>query len=410
MSSRISIDLMSTGERLRILFVDDDEMILDVIRFTLASMESEWDMVFVDSGAKALSLMARQPFNIVVTDMRMPEMTGAQLLVEVMKRYPATVRIILSAYAEQDMLLKCVGATHQYLAKPLELATLKGAIGKVAHIRSRLPSEQIQHSLIREDFLPSIPAVYLQIIEALQTPNCEIQQIGELVGSDPALTAKLLQLANSAFVGFAREVSSAEEAVMLLGIGAARSLALSAPIFSSFQARPLDGCSLEEVWNHSLSVGHRAKEIARMEGASEEVLEQTFTAGVLHDVGKVLLAENATLHYSEIMARAHESGRPLFEIEREVFQVTHAQVGAYLLDLWGLPAPLVEAIALHHTPSEALEPAFGPLAAVHVANALEQIEGTPGQMLAPNSIDTDYLRKLGLDGRVEFWQNELATA
>jgi putative nucleotidyltransferase with HDIG domain len=401
---------MSADKKLRILFVDDEPMILDVIQLTLESMASEWEMVFVESGAQALELMARHPFDIIVTDMRMPDMTGAQLLIEVMKRYPATVRIILSAYAEQDLLLKCVGATHQYLAKPLEMEALKTALSRVASLKAWLPSRQIQQSLIREEFLPSIPAVYLEIIEALQTPNCDIQAIGELVATDPGLTAKLLQLANSAFLGFAREVSSAEEAVMLFGIGTVRSLALSAPVFSSFQTLQVEGFSLEEVWNHSLRVGRMAQTIATLEGASEEVLEQTFTAGVLHDIGKVLLAENPAVDYSGVIARARQTGRPLFEVERDVFQVTHAQVGAFLLDLWGLPPTLVEAVALHHTPAETNEPVFNPLTAVYVGNSLEHDAETPNHEQLANRLDPGYIRQIGLEHRIEAWQEELTAA
>jgi HD-like signal output (HDOD) protein/CheY-like chemotaxis protein len=398
---------MRNEKKMRILFVDDEPMILEVIKFTLESMADRWEMVFVESGVEALGLMAQRPFDVVVTDMRMPDMSGAQLLIEVMKRYPATVRIILSAYSEEDLLIKCVGATHQYLAKPLELAALSKAIGRVANFRSWLPSQQIRQTLLRKDFLPSIPAVYLQIIEALQTPNCEIQHIGELVATDPGLTAKLLQLANSAFIGFAREVSSAEEAVMLLGIGTVRSLALAAPVFSSFDSLEVQGFSLEEVWTHSLRVGHLARMIARMEGATEEVLEQTFTAGVLHDVGKALLADNPALDYGRIVTQARKTGRSLIEAEREAYQVTHAQVGACLLDLWGLPAPLVEGVALHHTPAESCELAFNPLTAVYVANNLEHNSSTPDEQLL-NRLDVNYLEQLHLDQRVEEWERELA--
>jgi putative nucleotidyltransferase with HDIG domain len=397
---------MSANNKLRILFVDDEPMILEVIRLTLESAAADWDMVFVEAGATALELMARQPFDIVVTDMRMPGMTGAQLLIEVMKRYPATVRIILSAYAEHDLLSKCVGATHQYLAKPLELAALKTALSRVARLKEWLPSRQIQQSIIRQDFLPSIPAVYLEILEALQTPDCEIQHIGELVATDPGLTAKLLQLSNSAFLGFAREISSAEEAVMLLGIGTVRSLALCAPVFTAFESLEIEGFSINEVWTHSLRVARVAQTIARLEGASEEMLEQTFTAGVLHDIGKALMAKNPALDYPGVLARARQTGQPLFEIEHEVFQVTHAQVGAYLLDLWGLPATLVEAVALHHTPAHTSEAAFNPLTAVYVGNYLEQAGEGPGL----NQLDSNYLGQLGLEQRLEVWQEELALA
>lgn len=180
-------------------------MILNLLKLSLASMRHEWEMRFVDSGEAALALIKDQPFDIVVSDMRMPRMSGAQLLNEVMKRFPATIRIILSGYAEQEQVLKCVGATHQFLTKPFNLDALKTTLNRCRRSKARLPNAEIQKLLARRDRLPSIPTVYFQIVEALQAPDCPAQRLGEIVATDPALTAKILQLVNSAFFGFARE-------------------------------------------------------------------------------------------------------------------------------------------------------------------------------------------------------------
>src|SRR5207249_1724277 len=110
-----------------------------------------------------------------------------------------------------------VGATHQFLAKPCQLSAIEATLNRVRGLRELVRSEPIQKIVTRKDSLPSIPAVYFKLVEALQNPNCPTEGIGEIVAGDPGLTAKILQLVNSSFFGFAREVSSVGDAVMLLG-------------------------------------------------------------------------------------------------------------------------------------------------------------------------------------------------
>ena len=397
---------MNPPAKTRILFVDDEEMILDLLKLSLASMRHEWEMRFVDSGEAALALIKDQPFDIVVSDMRMPRMSGAQLLNEVMKRFPATIRIILSGYAEQEQVLKCVGATHQFLTKPFNLDALKTTLNRCRRSKARLPNAEIQKLLARRDRLPSIPTVYFQIVEALQAPDCPAQRLGEIVATDPALTAKILQLVNSAFFGFAREISSPDEAVLLLGVGTIRALVLTLHLFSAFKSQTAQDWPIEQIWSHSLRVGRLARKIAELEGTDQELWEQTFTAGLLHDAGKLLLADNLATVYLELYSRAAREKLALVELERGAFGVSHAEVGAYLLDLWGLPAPLVEAVALHHAPTQAADAAFSPLTAVHVANVLEAESRTGDSTHPLPTLDTHYLAQLKLEPRLPLWREK----
>lgn len=391
----------------RVLFVDDEPLILEMLQVTLEPMSTEWDLAFAESGEKALALMAKTPFDVVVSDMRMPGMTGAQLLNEVMERYAATVRFILSGYAENDQVMRCVGATHQFLAKPFELPALVAKLNQVRSLKDRLRSPEIRNLLVKRDFLPSMPAVYFRILEALQSPDWPVEQIARIVAQDPGLTTKILQLVNSAFFGFARNVSNADDAVMLLGLSTIRSLALTTRLFTAPKARPYEGYSVEQVWSHSMAVAQLAKKIALAEGGDERLVEESFTAGLLHDVGKMLLAENLGTRYFELMARADKSRRPLNLVEQEAWQTTHGEIGAYLLDLWGLPTPLVEAVALHHQPSKSPDSAFSALTAVHAADMLLKAAKAPEGQAPLEALDQAYLTRLGLGERVEAWRQQL---
>ena len=391
----------------RILFVDDEALLLEMLRLTLESMSAEWEMAFANSGEGALELMAQAPFEVVVSDMRMPGMSGAQLLNEVMQRHPATIRLILSGYAEEDQVIRCVGATHQFLAKPFELAALVATLEHVRSLKGRLHSPELRRLLVKRDTLPTIPAVYFQVLEALQAPDRPLEAIARMVAMDPGLTARSLQLVNSAFFGFARKVSSAEEALSLLGLSTIRSLALTTRLFAAFEGQAAELCPVEQVWGHSMQVAHLARRLVQLEGGDERLAEQAFTAGLLHDLGKLILADNLGPQYAQVLARSRSDKRHLSQVEQELLHATHAEAGAYLMDLWGLPAPLVEAVALHHQPGATKDPALSALTAVHVANVLANEFEPPSADGAPSPLDLEYLGRLGLAQRVPAWRSQL---
>jgi HD-like signal output (HDOD) protein/CheY-like chemotaxis protein len=395
---------MKSALKTRVLFVDDEPTILELLDLTVAGMSGAWETGLAESGEKALKLLEKDRFDVVVADMRMPGMNGAQLLNEVMRRHPTTSRIILSGYADQQELLRCIGATHQFLAKPCEVTVLQATLTRMRDLRDRLRGEEIQKLVIRKNAIPTIPEVYFKIAEALQKPDCPVELIAEAVAKDPGLTARILQLVNSAFFGYAREVSSAEEAVMLLGVGRIRSLALTAHLFTTFEAVVSEHWSVEQIWGHSIRTAQWAKKIAEIESDDDHAAEQAFTSGILHDAGKLLLMNNLLGDYLDILKLAAESHRPLAEVELEKLGTTHATVGAYLLDLWGLPMSLVEAVALHHEPTRASQMVFSPLTAVHAANVFENAAHPQGDPQAAPQLDALYLDQLSLGSRVEAWR------
>ncbi len=391
----------------RVLFVDDEPQVLKLLQIMLKPMSSEWDMVFVDSGEQALKVFAQCPFDVVVSDMRMPGINGAQLLNEVMRRHPETIRLILSGYADEDLVMKCVGATHQYMSKPCELNVLKNTLRRIQKMRDTVSSVAIKRAIARMACLPSIPAVYFQILEALQSPSASSHLIGEIVSQDPGLVSKLLQLVNSAFFGFNSRVDNAEEAVRLLGVGRIRSLALSLHIFAAFDEIKFKYFSINDLWYHSLQTAFIARDIVTWEGGNESMAEQAFTAGVLHDAGQLLLAANLPTEYQAVLEEVKGGERNLADAELKVFKTTHAEVGAYLFELWGLPMPLVEAVAFHLKPRIPEDPNFSPLTAVHVANALAHEKADAKKKATFSQIDVEYLAGIGLKDRLDGWRTKL---
>jgi HD-like signal output (HDOD) protein/CheY-like chemotaxis protein len=393
----------------RLLFVDDESLVLQGLQRMLRPMRTEWEMVFVESGEKALELMDESPFDVVISDMRMPGMNGAELLAEVLKRYPKTVRLVLSGHADKDLVLKCIGSTHQYLSKPCEPEDLKAAISRAADLDQGMRDQSLRQLIARMDRLPSMPSLYVEIVEKLQDPEVGVEEIGEIVGKDLAMTAKILKLVNSAFFGLGRQISSPAEAVSYLGVDTIKSLVLSIHAFSQFSATHFEGFSIEALWVHSQQTAGLAKEIVRLEKGDQKMMDEAFVAGLLHDTGKLVLGSNFPAQYGPVLKAGRVGSLATLAAEENTFGANHAEIGAYLLGLWGLPVPVVEAIALHHQPGKYAHAGFSPLTAVHVATALVNYQSSHDESVLNSDLDRAYLDQLGLTERLDVWRNAAET-
>jgi len=315
----------------RILFVDDEPMVLTGLKRSLHPMRAEWEMVFAAGGDEALAAMDRQAFDIIVTDMRMPGMDGAQLLEEVQKRSPQTLRMVLSGQSDRETVLRSVNPAHQFVSKPCEGEELKSRLIRAFALKDLLQNPALRELVTKLDALPSLPDVYLKLNEELRHPDPSLQRIDELIGADMAMTAKILKLVNSAFFCLPCEISSASHAVQLLGLDTLRSLVLTAHVFEQFQRRLLTADDVQKISDHSLAVSNCAGKIARFEHADQRVQNESFTAGLLHDAGKLILASTLGEQYGKVLEHMEKKDIGLYAAECELLGCSHAQVAAYLL-------------------------------------------------------------------------------
>jgi HD-like signal output (HDOD) protein/ActR/RegA family two-component response regulator len=392
----------------RILFVEDDPLLLDMYVMMLSGDGELWDMATASSGQQALDLMKQSPFDVVVSDMSMPGMNGIELLLEVRKRYPCSSRIILSGLQDQEEVARCLGATHQFLPKPFNVKALKAALARVGGLDAYLNDRKIQALVGQLGTFPSFPSLYIEIMQELDSESCSTSSLATIVAKDPGMTAKMLQIVNSAAVGLGHNVSSPFEAIQFLGISTIRSLVLSTHIFSCFDRARLKGFSMDQLWAHSFRTGTLARRILQLEQKDSSEAEEAYTAGMLHDAGKLMLANSLPEQFQQALALAAEQNIRFDDAELEVFGASHAGAAAYLLGLWGLPAPIVEAVAFHHTPGLSDLRDCGPLAAVHVANVLEQELSKSTPRGGKSEMDEHYLASIGVQDRVDKWRAEAA--
>jgi len=390
--------MTQTTARSRVLFVDDEPSILDALRDRLRGYRHEWDMVFAASGAAALRELERAPFQVVVSDMRMPEMDGADFLSQVKQRFPACARIVLSGHAEREAVIKALPVAHQFLNKPCDVEVLRAVVKRACGLQHVLENEQLREAVGKLHKLPSVPQTYWELTQAAARPDVTIAEIAAVVTRDPAMSVKVLQLVNSSYFGLARSLTSVQQAVAYLGIDLLKALALVVNAFGTEGGRLVRGMSLEIVQRHSVLTAKVAKEIV----PDPKVQPDIGTAAMIHDIGKIVLALAMPEPYAHVVDTVLRDERSFAPVESEQLGVTHAEVGAFLLGAWGLPLSIVEAVAFHHRPSEVHSGDVRLLMAVHVGNAL--IDGLEqGSCGTPEGLDIEFIERLGLTHEVPRW-------
>ncbi|HTD74857.1 MAG TPA: response regulator [Steroidobacteraceae bacterium] len=380
---------------IRIVFVDDEVNILQAMQRAFRSMREEWTMEFASSAAAALESLARAPADVIVSDMRMPGMDGWQLLAEVKKLYPQTVRLVLSGHADPSSVMRAVGTAQLYLAKPCESGALKAAIVQTQMLRQLLSSDRLALLVGEIGMLPSVPTAFQEILTCLQNPAASLADAAQIIGRDVAMTANIMKLVNSAFFGSRRPITTTDRAVAYLGMDTLGALVLGHSVFQSGVATGIAGFSLEGLWQHSLQVGAAARAIAFSEDFSAAKADEAFLAGVLHDVGKVVFATKAA-------ALSNDTDAVNLVAQMEAH---HAEVGAYLLGLWGFPNSIVEAVAFHHTPDQASEKGLNLAGIVHIADRLVHLRSENRSGSMDTGVQAGFLEAVGLEHCLPKWSS-----
>jgi len=388
----------------QILFVDDEPMVLKGLQRTLRKMRTEWDMAFASGAKEALDILDQQSMDVIVSDLKMPEMDGMQLLTEVKARHPRVVRIILSGHLEHEMTLQSVQYAHQNLSKPCDAEILKQTLVKLFALRDILADEAVKKIVSQIESLPSLPSIYSEIIEEMHSEDPSLKNVGDIISKDIGMTAKILQVINSVFFGLSRKISTPQEAVVLLGLETIKALVLSVKIFAEFSQKKYAWFNIDALFNHSMSVSAYAKAIVKNEKLGQDLLIHSLMAGLLHDLGKLILATNFQEPYQQVLTGAQGSDRNLLDLEYEAFGTSHAEIGAYLMGLWSLETPIIEAIAFHHCPANSMSQNMGLLTAVHVGNAIDHNGQAPTNGNTDLQFDAQYLESLGVADRIPAWR------
>lgn len=359
------------------LLVDDEPAIVQSLRRALFRHREAWEVEFVTSGARALSALSERPFDALITDIRMPELDGPGLLTEAVARWPSLVRVVLTGdpgEARPARVEALERLAHHVLIKPVSVEALFHRVEQSLRARDRLVDPALRALVVGLGPLPALPATFEAVTRVTRRPDFTLAELVEVVEADRAVCSHVLRVVNSAWFGLGKPVSSMREAVRLLGVRPLESVVLATEVFSG------PGAAIEGLRQRALRRLATVPQLARSLGV-EALRDEAATALVLADVGEFLLWVKAPTSAARI-ERVMAGGRARLEAERAELGGDHAVLGAVVLELWGLPPRLVEAVALHHARADELgSPSLA--AFVALACRLHDCSSAEGPVAAP---------------------------
>jgi HD-like signal output (HDOD) protein len=393
-----------------LLIVDDDPATAAQLRKILADLSADWHIEDVGTPDEALAAMGRGTVDVVLANTHLGGTGGLQLLSDVKTRYPQTIRLATSAAAHRSVIMRALEVAHQFLPKPIEPGGLKAALARTRSFREQVANESLRRLIADIRTIPSLPGIYQELVAALQSPQASVETAATIISKDMAMVSKILQVVNSAYFSLRRTISSPAHAIALLGIDTIKSLVLSLQVFSQFNQSGDLPVSIDALWRHGMATGSAAKAIAKSEGVGALGVEGAFIAGLVHDIGVLVLGTNFPEQYQDVLRISRRQGLAVWSAEQEVFGASHSEVAGYLLGIWGLNEAVVEAVTYHHNPTARPQQGFSVLTAVYAANAIDEERDAT---LSPESrtlLDPEYFASCGLMDRVSGWRERTSQA
>src|ERR1044071_1274528 len=332
----------------RVMFVgEDQELWPELLR---CPDRENWRFTFAHGADEALVALDEQDYDAVVANLKLPGISGAELLQEIRSRRPDVWRFLR---AQPDEVANCsgwAGAAHQVIDLPVGVEDIQTRLNQAFTNQGWKPATVAETLLSTCPLLPSPPKLYYRMVDLLSSPTASLEKIGDLIEQDAPMAAKILQMVNSAVFALQLKVNRASDAVLYLGVETTKAVVLMAHTVSCFQSLKRIALPAEKILTHSFHTAKYARSIAQQECPRGQASDQAFTAGLLHDIGKFLLAANRGEAYARAVEYAIKGKMRLLEAEVDFFGAEHAELGGCLLASWGLPQPIVEAVALHHKP------------------------------------------------------------
>lgn len=394
----------------RILFVDDEGNVLDGIRRMLHACRERWEMEFVTSGRAALQACSERSFYVVVLDLRMPEMDGAQLLSEIRDCHSGAARIVLSGYSDEALTALDVSVAHRVLSKPCEALEMKETIERVCALQEVIGQSAMRRVIGTLGALPTLSTTYLELNRAVRGKDASVAEVAKIIEKDVGMSAKILHVVRCGFFGGGLRVSSVAQAVDYLGVDVIKTLALQSETFRALLPREgIPACYWKQMQKHSQC----AAVIAGALPVAREIREVTIVAALLHDAGIFALASSMPDQFAVVPGEMERTKCTQVEAEERLLGISHAEVGAYLLGLWGMSSMAVEAIAHHHHPSRIRRQGLDCLLAVYVSDLMAQDVEVLAEYAGRESLserEWTELETLGLLGRYEHFRNRAMRA
>ncbi len=386
----------------KILIIDPDTDAIESYQKALAPKAASWTVHFANTSAKGLELAASETPDIIVAALALEQGQGLKILSQAVDAAPLAHAFIVAAESDRPQLAAAFEGGCRYLPRPCPVDRLLLEFQRCLTLDSWLDNPTVKEIVASRSEFESLPSHHHKIVTELNSPHCSIPDVADAIANDLALSAKILETVNSSFYGFNQSTSDIKQAISILGLSTVRNIVLAAHIFTQVGQESEHQLLVKEIWHHSIAVAGAARRISLHETSDSKAAEEAYSAGLLHDIGKIVLLGVVPDEYMEAQRLSREEAHSPWQAEYKIIGCDHAEVGAYLLARWGLPLPLSEAAALHHRPANSCHASFTTLAAVHAANAIVRKRRNPKH--ADAAPFTNFLVEIGKDSQWEEWE------
>lgn len=334
-----------------IMLVDKEPAHLNRLVQQLAQVFPDWSVYALSSASEAAELLTAKKFDAVISELYLPEKVGDHLLDLAANTNPKSLRVLLCEDIRQGSYFTSIGVCHQFLPKPVQVTELSSAILRAISLRNIFEKPAITDLISKTSCFPALPDTYLKIIKLLRKEDYLQSELLEVLHQDITVTAELLKLANSALLGYRRKITNLSQAITILGTNTIKVAVLAINTFSRVENKKFSKFNISALWKHSFEVASLAASLASKDKNCRHLRDDVLTAGVLHDIGKLILIENFPEQYEEVKRLEYETFVFSNDAEMQIFGTSHQEIGAYVLGLWGLPDQILEAVAFHHLPN-----------------------------------------------------------
>ncbi len=381
---------MTEITKLRIMFVDDELSVIKSLKRTFRKYAKEWKMYFFTNPIEAFESLEKNEVDIIITDMKMPEETGFALLSKVKAKYPGIIRIILTGYADKKLIYSSFEVAHQLLIKPISAEAIISIVKQIKLINTYIENKELQKVVNDLSYLPPLPEIYLELSKKIKDPDSSLNDLAKIISRDPSLSADILKMVNSAYFGLSGKVYKISQAIGFMGIDLIKDIILTSAVFKNLKGSPTQIEMIKKIYNHSSNVLKFAMKICKNLDLDAIDKNYIFIASMFHDLGKIIMIMNMGRKYEVLLTSADKDKNVNIEdLEKKYLSITHSQVGAYILGLWGFSTKVIQTILFHHNPELSGCTNSCLLATIYLANYLDDLKNSNFQ----SELKKDYLQK-----------------
>ncbi len=366
-----------------VLLVSENKEELEDLQRSLFAHQLQWQTRLCFNAEEALEAVNNQTFEVVVVQMEMLSMDGREVLRHVKETRPDAVRVLVSYKQDPMVMVSATAVAHRFVKQPIDVKELNTSIRSLVALQEEISVEKLRKQFDQIDLLPTPPQHIIDLNQELNKLEPSIDRVAELVTDDTSLSAKILQLVNSAAFGLSNKLADIKQATAYLGLNAMRDLAVAVELENrAHHPSPAINRLVDAVQTHSREVADLAAKFFDLQADKQDA----FTAGLLHDAGLLALAsidekKFQTLCELDPAAHCFNEIDSIPEAEQNIVGTPHASLSAYLLRNWGLPSQVIEAVAWHHNGAMLANEPFGLAHAVHIADQISRQNQRPDHEL-----------------------------